>query len=124
MNRIELTKLCLAAGNGLLTTSFSLALNTYFCEKRSKAAGLAMTLTGLGPIFYPPLITVLLAAYGVTGCVMLLAGISAHIFVAAAVLQPVKRHQRFLQVQSLCEIPFVESVVPTTKNGKNPSDGF
>lgn len=53
-----------------------------------------MTLTGLGPIFYPPLITVLLATYGVTGCVMLLGGLCLHILAAALLLQPIKWHLR------------------------------
>lgn len=51
-----------------------------------------MTLNGLGPICYPPLITALLIAFGVQGCVLLLGIIGAHTLVAALLLQPVKRH--------------------------------
>lgn len=81
-----------ASGYGLSNSSFSLALNTYFRKKRSKAAGTAVTITGLGPIFYPPLITALLSFYGVNGCVLILAGLSLHIIVAALLLQPIKYH--------------------------------
>lgn len=113
---VTFAAIVLAAGNGLLTTSFSLALNTYFCKKRSKAAGLAMTLTGLGPIFYPPLITLLLAAYGVMGCMMLLAAISAHIFVAASLLQPIKRHQKPLEKENLKLVAVQVPMLPTTNS--------
>lgn len=83
---------CPASGYGLSNSSFSLALNTYFTRKRSKAAGTAVTITGLGPILYPPLITALLSYYGVNGCVLILAGLSLHIIVAALLLQPIKYH--------------------------------
>lgn len=81
-----------ASGYGLSNSSFSLALNTYFTKKRSKAAGIAVTVTGLGPILYPPLITALLSYYGVNGCELILAGLSLHILVAALLLQPIKYH--------------------------------
>lgn len=87
--------LLLAAGNGLATAAFSLALNTYFNKKRNKAAGIAMTITGFGPIMYPPLITMLLTLYGVQGCVLILGAIGTHIFVAAVLLQPIKSHLIF-----------------------------
>lgn len=82
------------AGIGLATAAFSLALHTYFRERRSRAAGVAMTLTGLGPIVYPPVIVWWLDSYGGLGCVLLLAAVSGHILVAAALLQPVEYHQR------------------------------
>lgn len=81
-----------ASGYGLSNSSFSLALNTYFTKRRSKAAGTAVTITGLGPILYPPLITALLSIYGVNGCVLIFAGLSLHIVVAALLLQPIKYH--------------------------------
>lgn len=78
-----------------------------------------MTLTGLGPIFYPPLISILLAVYGVTGCVIILAGISAHIFVAASILQPVKRHVKEGQEpeSDIRHIP-IEGTGPSISVGK------
>lgn len=81
-----------AAGLGLALSSFSLAINSYFKEKRNKAAGISMTLTGLGPILYPPLITALLFNYGVSGCVLIMSAICTHVIMAALLLQPVKWH--------------------------------
>lgn len=101
------------AGIGLATAAFSLALHTYFRERRSRAAGVAMTLTGLGPIVYPPVIVWWLDSYGVLGCVLLLSAVSAHILVAAALLQPVEDHlpgarQRSNQQPARrCELVFV-----------------
>lgn len=51
-----------------------------------------MTITGFGPILYPPLITMLLTLYGVQGCVLILGAIGTHIFVAASLLQPIRSH--------------------------------
>ncbi|XP_037028597.1 monocarboxylate transporter 13-like isoform X1 [Bradysia coprophila] len=81
-----------ASGFGLINSSFSLALNTYFRKKRSRAAGTSVTITGLGPVLYPPLITVLLSYYGVQDCVLILACLSLHVVVAALLLQPIKYH--------------------------------
>lgn len=81
-----------AAGYGLTTASFYLALNTYFKERRSKAAGVTMALSGIGPIIYPPMITYLLSKFSVTGSVLILGGLSFNIVVAAILLQPIKYH--------------------------------
>lgn len=53
-----------------------------------------MTLTGLGPILYPPMISGLLIFYGVQGCVLILGAICTHIIMAALLLQPVKWHMK------------------------------
>lgn len=76
--------------------SFSLAMNTYFKnkKKRSKASGFTMTLTGIGPIVMPLLISFLLITYGVKWTVFLLCAINLHAYVGAALLQPVKWHLR------------------------------
>lgn len=37
---------------GLCTSSFSLALNTYFKENRNKAFGIGATITGLGKYLF------------------------------------------------------------------------
>ena len=52
---------------GLCSSSFSLALNTYFKDKRNRAAGIGMTIAGLGPIFLPQLVSYLLGVYGTQG---------------------------------------------------------
>lgn len=104
----------LAAGYGLATSSFALALNTYFKERRSKAAGITMALSGFGPIFYPPLITYLLSAYGVNNCVLVLGGIGLNIVLAAILLQPVKYHMKIKPETSTALVPN-ETLEPNPK---------
>lgn len=79
---------------GLCSSSFSLALNTYFKEKRNKAFGIGATITGLGPVFLPQLVSFLLTVYGAQGCVLIIGGIAMNILAAALLLQPVKWHQK------------------------------
>lgn len=95
-------------------SAFSLALNSYFLEKRNKAVGISLTLTGLGPIVFPYLISVWLVEYGVTGCVMLLGGLCLHIVAAALLLQPVKWHMKQRTVD-------VELDVLRTGEGSKPA---
>lgn len=76
----------------MCNSSFSLALNTYFKVRRNRAAGIAMTITGLGPILYPQLISHLLDVYGSHGCILINSAIAMHIIVASLLLQPVKWH--------------------------------
>lgn len=81
-----------AVGYGLSNSSFALALNSYFRARRTKAAGIAMTLTGIGPIVYPPMIHYLLSIYGVTGCMLVVAALALNMLVAAVMLQPIDWH--------------------------------
>jgi len=79
---------------GLCSSSFSLALNTYFMERRNKAFGIGVTITGLGPILLPQLVSMLLFTYGTQGCVLIVGGMALHIVAAALLLRPVKWYQR------------------------------
>lgn len=81
-----------AIGYGLSNSSFSLALSSFFTNKLNKASGLAMTLAGIGPIMYPPLINYLLNSYGVRGCMLIIGAIALNMLVAAILLQPLKWH--------------------------------
>lgn len=45
-------------------SSFFFALNSYFAEKRGQAMGISMTITGIGPIIFPLIISYLLYFYG------------------------------------------------------------
>lgn len=81
-----------AVGYGLSNSSFGLALNSFFTKKLNKASGIAMTLAGIGPIVYPPLINCLLHLYGVSGCMLIIGAIALHMLVAAILLQPLKWH--------------------------------
>ncbi|KAH8300907.1 hypothetical protein KR044_004112 [Drosophila immigrans] len=79
-------------GMGISVSASSLAINTYFQQKRRRAAGFSWTITGLGPIFLPYLVTFLLGIYDVQGTVLLFAAISLHAFVSALIYQPVRYH--------------------------------
>ena len=92
-----------AIGMGLCSSSFSLALNTYFKERRNKAFGIGATITGLGPIFLPQLVSFLLNVYGAQGCVLIIGGIAMNIIAVALLLQPVKWHQRKKELNSSVE---------------------
>uniref|UniRef100_A0A182U6N3 Major facilitator superfamily (MFS) profile domain-containing protein n=1 Tax=Anopheles melas TaxID=34690 RepID=A0A182U6N3_9DIPT len=79
-------------GMGFCNSSFSLALNTYFVVRRNKAAGIAMTITGLGPILLPQLVSLLLTLYGARHCLLIIGALATHIIAGALLLQPVKWH--------------------------------
>ncbi|XP_059617769.1 uncharacterized protein LOC132262506 [Phlebotomus argentipes] len=81
-----------AIGFGMATSGFSLALNSYFVARRNKAVGIAITLTGLGPILFPQLVSLLLANYGVQGTVLIIGAVSLHIVLAGLLLQPIEWH--------------------------------
>lgn len=67
---------------------------SYFEVHRNKASGLSMTLAAIGPIIFPPIITMLLKFYGSEGCIWLLGAFSLNIFAAALLLQPVEWHMK------------------------------
>ncbi|KAG5684425.1 hypothetical protein PVAND_013659 [Polypedilum vanderplanki] len=78
-------------GMGLCSSSFSLALNTYFKEDRNKAFGIGATITGIGPVLLPHLVTLLLNFYGTKGCVLVIGGLTLNIIVASMLLRPLKK---------------------------------
>nr|CAI5818960.1 unnamed protein product [Callosobruchus analis] len=88
-------------GVGLTMSSYSLAINTYFKEKRDRAVSLSMTISGLGPIVMPQVINQLMEEYSSEGVTLILAGICTHSFVAACLLQPVTHHQRKIVLQEM-----------------------
>lgn len=81
-----------ALGMGMGMSSYPYALNLYFVKRRSKAAGIAMTITGLGPVLMPQMISLLLSLYGVQGAMLVIGGVAANSFIAATLLQPVEWH--------------------------------
>ena len=82
----------IGASFGFIISSFPYALNSYFKNRRSKATGISMTLTGLGPVFYAPLVTWLHTMYDANGTILLVAAIAAHSLCASCLLQPIKWH--------------------------------
>jgi len=87
---------CLSAvygiGLGLAMAATSLAVNTYFKQKRRRATGFSWTITGLGPIFFPQVSTFLLDYYGAQGSILIYAGIGLNAVLCALTLQPVLWH--------------------------------
>nr|CAD7604454.1 unnamed protein product [Timema genevievae] len=81
-------------GASFFQPSFSLALNSYFKKKRGKAMGYSMTLTGIGPIIMPLVISKMMSAYGVQGTGLILGALSLHSLVGALLLQPIKWHMK------------------------------
>lgn len=58
------------------------------------ATGLSWTTTGLGPMLWPHIITALFAAFGETGAILIISGISLHALACALLLQPVEWHAK------------------------------
>lgn len=79
-------------GSGINTSANSLALNTYFKEKRRIATGLSWTITGMGPIIMPQIIAVILPYYGVQGSLLIYTGLALNAVVCALIYQPVQWH--------------------------------
>lgn len=107
-----------AFGYGLSNSSFALALNSFFRNRLNKASGIAMTLAGIGPIIYPPLINWLIHLYGVNGCMLIIGAIALHMLVAAVLLQPLKWHlvedkSNILPMQQTLSFPHILPNVST-----------
>ncbi|EDX18383.1 uncharacterized protein LOC6726443 [Drosophila simulans] len=111
--------ICLSAifgiGLGLAMAATSLAVNTYFKLKRRRATGFSWTITGLGPIFFPQVSTILLGYYGAQGTILIYAGIAMNAILCALTLQPVLWHVKKPEkpVPSIIEgIPETEKLQP------------
>lgn len=94
--------------------SYPLAMNSYFSKRRNKATGYAYTITALGSIVMPQLITLLLVKYSVQGAALVIGGICLHTFVTAILLQPIKWHMK-IEVE---EAGRIESNTELIDNGK------
>lgn len=101
-------------GTDLVMAAFHLALNTYFVSKRGMATGIAMSFTGIGPIFMPLLVSALLWEFGVSGSGLILSAVSLHSLAAALLLQPVKWHRNRTPNEHKGE---KEKAIPESKEG-------
>lgn len=81
----------------------SLAVNTYFKNRRRKATGFSWTITGLGPIIFPHISTLLLAYYGAQGSILIYAGISLNAFLCSITFQPVLWHSAKSGTETITE---------------------
>lgn len=79
-------------GRGLTVSASSLAVNTYFKERRRTATAYQFGVAGLGPICLPYVATFLLDYYGVQGTVLCFAGLSLNTIACSLIYQPVKWH--------------------------------
>ncbi|XP_049865094.1 monocarboxylate transporter 9-like [Pectinophora gossypiella] len=77
-------------GIAAVMAAFALAINSFFKEKRARAIGAAMSLTGLGAILMPLLMSALMSAYGWRYAVLILGAICLHSLVGACLLRPAK----------------------------------
>ncbi|XP_028163855.1 monocarboxylate transporter 9-like [Ostrinia furnacalis] len=77
-------------GVAAVMAAFALAINSFFKEKRGRAIGVAMSLTGLGAIYMPLLMSALMYAFGWRYAVLILAAICLHSLVGACLLRPAK----------------------------------
>lgn len=90
-------------GFGISGPANALALNTYWKKRRRVATGLSWTITGLGPILWPHLITWLSIMYGDTGTVLILSGFALHAVAGALLLHPVEWHSKSLIEENIEE---------------------
>lgn len=77
-------------GVAAVMAAFTLAINSFFKEKRSRAIGVGMSLTGLGAICMPLLMSALIYAYGWRYAVLTLSAICLHSLLATCLLRPAK----------------------------------
>lgn len=79
-----------AMGIAAVMAAFTLAINSFFKEKRSRAIGVGMSITGLGAIGMPLLMSALMYAYGWRYAVLILSAICLHSLLSACLLRPAK----------------------------------
>ncbi|KAJ8725145.1 hypothetical protein PYW07_016103 [Mythimna separata] len=94
-------------GVAAIMQAFTLAINSFFKEKRGRAVGLGMSITGLGSICMPLLMSFLMYTYGWRYAVLILSAICLHSLVAACLLRPAKWYLR--------DPPSSEEAVPLNK---------
>ncbi|KAL1122712.1 hypothetical protein AAG570_003039 [Ranatra chinensis] len=83
-----------SAGLIITMSAFGLAMNTYFVKRRSRASGVCMTVTGLGPVFMPLVMSKLIDVYGERGTALIMSGLVLHTFCSAMLMHPIKWHYK------------------------------
>ncbi|CAG9792114.1 unnamed protein product [Diatraea saccharalis] len=77
-------------GVASVMAAFTLAINSFFKEKRGRAIGVGMSITGLGQIYMPLVMSALMYAFGWRYAVLILGALCLHSLVAACLLRPAK----------------------------------
>lgn len=98
-----------------------MALNTYWKKRRRLATGLSWTTTGLGPIVWPHVITVLFAYYGETGAILIISGFALHAIACALLLHPVEWHSK-PNVKDEDKEKLLSSNIKNSNNIENAND--
>lgn len=94
-------------GIAAVMAAFTLAINSFFKEKRGRAIGVGMSITGLGAILMPMLMSALMYSYGWRYAVLILGAICLHSLSAAFLLRPAKWY--------LKDPPILEEMQPLNK---------
>ncbi|CAO1385665.1 unnamed protein product [Diamesa serratosioi] len=117
------------AGVGLTTSANSLALNTYFKDKRRIVTGFSWSFTALGPIVFPHIVTYLMPEYGVQGTVLICSALALNAIACSLLLQPVAWHTKKIpnalkddvEVQLIDKIPDVVCKYCQSLKKRHPS---
>ncbi|GBP82411.1 hypothetical protein EVAR_99102_1 [Eumeta japonica] len=115
------------AGYGISSSANALALNTYWKKRRRLATALSWTLTGMGPIIWPHIITALYKAFGDTYCVLIISGFSIISVFCAILLHPVEQHavipdKRNLDAEALVKTETKANTIQTKDEDKKDKE--
>ena len=69
-------------------------MSQYFKHRRAIANGIAMSGVGIGQLILSPILRLLLDNYGLKGALLIMAGISLHVCIAAALMRPASAYRR------------------------------
>nr|CAD7604693.1 unnamed protein product [Timema genevievae] len=86
--------LIFGAGGAMIYMSTQVALGMYFTERRGRAMGLTMTVTGLSLIVAPPITSHLMRVFGARGTGLLQAALTLNGLVGASLLHPVEWYMK------------------------------
>ncbi|XP_077283467.1 solute carrier family 16 member hermes [Arctopsyche grandis] len=86
-------------GAGLAFPPTVYIVTSYFVKRRGLANGLCMSGSALGSIILPPVLRYLLETYGYRGAVLIMGGVTLHVWVAAIFFQPVEEHMKRVPIE-------------------------
>lgn len=85
-------------GFGLMTPISFAIFNSYFVKRRSLMMSIASTVMSLCFAIYPLLVNLSKSAYGLRGCLALIAAINMHTFFGMLVMHPLEWHSKRVTV--------------------------
>lgn len=87
-------------GAGLAFPPTVYIVTSYFVRLRGLANGVCISGSAIGSIILPPLLRVLLEAYGYRGAILIMGGITLHTWVSAIFYHPVEQHLKRVRIES------------------------